>query len=109
MSSSTADVKAATAMAVVVTSDTLSVELSDGRTIAAPLAWFPRLALATAKERATWRFIGGGGGIHWPDVDEDISIENQLSGKASGESQTSFKKWLAGRSSRRKPDTRRKK
>lgn len=107
MSSSTADVKTATATSVVVTNDTLSVELSDGRTIAAPLAWFPRLAQATAKERATWRFIGGGDGIHWPDVDEDIRIENLLSGKPSGESQTSFKKWLAERNSRRRHDTRR--
>jgi hypothetical protein len=109
MSSSTAEAKTATATSVVVTSDTLSVELSDGRTIAVPLAWFPRLAQATAKERATWRFIGGGGGIHWPDVDEDISIENLLSGKPSGESQTSFKKWLAERNGRGRRDPRRRK
>jgi len=109
MSSSTADIKSVTATDVVLTNDTISVELSDGRTIAAPLAWFPRLAEATTKERATWRFIGGGGGIHWPDVDEDISIENLLSGKPSGESQTSFKKWLAERNGRRRRDPRRRK
>jgi hypothetical protein len=109
MSSSTVDIKTVAATAVVVTSDTLSVELSDGRTIAVPLAWFPRLAHATAKERATWRFIGGGGGIHWPDLDEDISVENLLSGKPSGESQTSFKKWLAERHGRGRRDTRRRK
>ena len=97
MSSSTADVKPAGATAVQVTNDTLSVELSDGRTIAVPLEWYPRLAHATVKERSAWRLIGGGSGIHWSALDEDISIESLLFGKPSGESQTSFKKWLAER------------
>jgi hypothetical protein len=73
------------------------VELADGRTIAVPVAWYPRLAHATPAERTAWRLIGGGRGIHWPAVDEDISVTNLLSGQPSAESQTSFKKWLAGR------------
>jgi hypothetical protein len=60
---------------VKVTADTLLVELSDGRTITAPLAWFPRLLRGTAKERNHERFIGRGEGIRWPDLDEDISLE----------------------------------
>jgi hypothetical protein len=82
---------------VEVTDDTLSVELADGRTISAPLAWYPRLAHATAKERTTWRLIAGGQGIHWPDLDEDISVANLLTGRPSTESQHSFKTWLASR------------
>ena len=81
--------------------DTLSVDLSDGRTISVPLAWFPRLQYATVAERKKWRFIGKGQGIHWPDIDEDISVEGLLAGKPSGESQTSFEKWLLKRKSRR--------
>jgi Protein of unknown function (DUF2442) len=77
--------------------DSLFVELSDGRTISAPLVWFPRLSHGTADERNKWRLIAGGRGIHWADLDEDISVENLLSGKPSGESQTSFKKWLDAR------------
>jgi hypothetical protein len=85
---------------VTVTEDTLSVDLSDGRTISVPLAWFPRLVHATARERNNWRLIGKGGGIHWEDLDEDISVEGLLAGKPSGESQGSFKKWLDQRSAR---------
>ena len=80
-----------------VTADTLFVELSDGRTITAPLAWFPRLQHGTAKERNHWRFIGRGEGIHWPDLDEDISVEGLVLGKPSGESQPSFARWLEKR------------
>ena len=87
-----------TAETVRITDDSLSVELSDGRTISAPLAWFPRLFHATRKERNRRRLIGRGQGIHWPDIDEDISVENLLAGRPSGESQASFKKWLAARS-----------
>ena len=98
MSSSTVDVRGAFATHVTVTDDALTVELSDGRTISVPLAWFPRLAHGSTSERAHWRFIAGGRGIHWPDLDEDISIEGLLAGKPSGESQTSLKKWLEQRS-----------
>jgi hypothetical protein len=84
-------------MRVDVSDDTLSVELSDGRTIAAPLAWYPRLVHATAKERSSWRLIGGGRGIQWPEIDEDISVANLLAGQPSAESQSSLKKWLSSR------------
>jgi len=77
-----------------VNDDTLSVDLSDGRTISAPVAWYPRLSHGTSAERARWRLIGNGSGIHWPDLDEDISVDNLLAGRPSGESQTSFKRWL---------------
>lgn len=83
-----------------VTEDTLSVDLSDGRTISVPLEWFPRLVQATAEERNNWRLIGRGHGIHWEDLDEDISVEGLLAGKPSGESQASFKKWLNQRQAR---------
>jgi hypothetical protein len=84
---------------VKITDDTLSVELSDGRTISVPLEWFPRLVNATPKERNNWNLIGKGHGIHWEDIDEDISIEGLIAGKPSGESQISFKKWLNHRKS----------
>ena len=82
------------AMAITVTEDTLTAELSDGRTISVPLAWYPRLGHATPEERGNWDLIGGGQGIHWLDLDEDISVENLLAGRKSGESQRSFKQWL---------------
>lgn len=97
MSSSTVEAREALAVRVTVTEDTLSVELSDGRTITAPVAWYPRLEHAAAEERSTWRLIGGGSGIHWPAVDEDVSVANLLAGQPSSESQSSFKRWLAGR------------
>ena len=86
------------ALNVSLTDDTLSVDLSDGRSISVPIAWFPRLLHSTEQERNNWRLIGRGQGIHWEDIDEDISIEGLLAGKPSGESQESFKKWLAKRS-----------
>jgi hypothetical protein len=79
------------------TDDALSVELVDGRTVSVPLLWFPRLAHGSPAERANWRLIGRGEGIHWPDLDEDISIANLLAGKPSGESQRSLKRWLESR------------
>lgn len=82
---------------LVVTEDSLIVDLSDGRAITVPLAWFPRLQHGTADERANWRWIGDREGIHWPDLDEDISVENLLLGRASGESQDSFRRWLEKR------------
>jgi hypothetical protein len=97
---STVEAEVPVAENVMVTEDTLSVDLSDGRTISVPLAWFPRLMHGTRKERGNWRLIGKGYGIHWEDLDEDISIENLLLGQASAESQTSFKKWLSSRQAR---------
>jgi hypothetical protein len=85
---------------VAVSEDALTVDLSDGRTISAPLAWYPRLLNGTDPERRNWRLIGGGEGIHWPDLDEDISLENLILGQPSGESQRSFQRWLEGRGQR---------
>ena len=104
MRSSAVDKHQALACEVVLDDETLSVELSDGRSIAAPLAWYPRLVNVTAKERSSWRLIGGGSGIHWPALDEDISVANLLAGEPSSESQASFERWL---SSRKKPVRRR--
>jgi len=100
MSISAVEIELPTVESLTVTDNTLSVELSDGRAISVPLAWFPRLLHAAREERKKWRLIGKGQGIHWEDIDEDISVENLLAGKPSGESQVSFKKWLARRSSR---------
>jgi len=80
-----------------VTQDTVTVDLADGRSISAPLVWYPRLLHATPEERQNWRLIGDGEGIHWSDLDEDISVENILAGQPSGESQRSLEKWLASR------------
>ena len=63
-----------------VTEDTISVDLYDGRTITVPLAWYPRLLHATPEQRANWRIAGAGYGIHWPDVDEDLSVQGLLQG-----------------------------
>jgi hypothetical protein len=108
MSISVIELTVPTAENVHVGEDALSVELSDGRTISAPLAWYPRLLHGSARERANWRLIGRGYGIHWEDLDEDISVEGLLAGRASGESQASFKKWLMARStgSKKRPGTR---
>ena len=87
----------ALAQAVHVSADTLTVDLADGRSIAVPLAWYPRLASGTVAERSHWRFVGRGEGIHWPDLDEDVSVDNLLMGARSGESHRSFKQWLESR------------
>ncbi len=60
--------------------DSISAHLVDGRTITAPLAWYPRLLHATVDQRANWRIAGGGYGIHWPDIDEDLSTQGLLRG-----------------------------
>lgn len=94
------EIEVPSAQDVAVTSDTLNVDLSDGRTISVPLAWFPRLLYSTQEERNNWRLIGKGHGIHWESIDEDISVEGLLLGKPSGEGQASFKKWLTQHSSK---------
>jgi hypothetical protein len=91
------EMRSVAATHVVVTEDSITVDLDDGRTVSAPLAWYPRLLNATQEERNNWRFIGKGEGSHWPDVDEDISTENILTGKPSGKSQHSLKRWLEQR------------
>lgn len=99
MSTSKIEASELKAQQVVVSDEALTVDLIDGRTLSVPLGWYPRLTHASPQERDNWRFIGGGEGIHWPDLDEDISIENLWSGKPSGESQESFKRWLSTRQS----------
>lgn len=99
MHTSMIEIEVPAAEHVTVTEDTLTVDLSDGRTISVPLAWYPRLTHAFQAEKNNWRLIGKGYGIHWEDLDEDISVEGLLAGKPSGESQASFKTWLVGRPS----------
>ena len=99
MPTSMVEIEVPNAERLTTTDDTLSVDLSDGRTISVPLAWFPRLVHASQEERKNWKLIGKGQGIHWQDIDEDISVENLLAGRPSGESLPSFKKWLEERSS----------
>jgi hypothetical protein len=82
------------AISVSITEDSLTVDLRDGRTITAPLTWFPRLLHGNSMERNNWKIIGNGKGIHWDDLDEDISVEGLLAGMHSQESQQSFKTWL---------------
>ena len=93
----TLEVRVPEALEFTVTEDTLTAELSDGRTISAPVLWYPRLAHATPEERDNWRIIGTGQGIHWPDLDEDLSVEGLLAGWPSRESRASFKRWLDAR------------
>ncbi|HYN87673.1 MAG TPA: DUF2442 domain-containing protein [Ardenticatenaceae bacterium] len=88
---------------VIVTDDTLSVDLEDGRSISVPIGWYPRLAYGLAEERANFQISGGGYGIHWPDLDEDVGVEGLLLGKKSRESRTSFERWLRGRKSESPP------
>ena|SRR3989304_291377 len=100
MTTSRVEMKIPDAVGVEVTDDALIVELNDGRTLSAPLTWYPRLFHATPKERKNWRLVGKGQGIHWNDLDEDISVENLLAGHTSGESQVSLKRWLKAREKR---------
>jgi hypothetical protein len=94
MSTLVADIRA---QAVNIDDDSLTVDLYDGRSLCVPLAWYPRLGHATAAERRNWLWIGDREGIHWPDLDEDISIQNLVLGQPSGESQESFRRWLETR------------
>lgn len=82
---------------VKVTSDMLVVGLRDGRVVSVPLTWYPRLAAATAGERRRWELVGPGIGIHWPALDEDVSVEALLAGQGSNESVRSLRRWQAGR------------
>ena len=104
MTTSSAATEAATAKHVQVTARALIVELQDGRTVSVPLQWYPRLAHGSPSERQRWELIGPGLGIHWPALDEDISIDGLLQGLPSGESEASFKRWL---NARRRPANRR--
>jgi Protein of unknown function (DUF2442) len=94
MSTLVADIRA---QALTISDDKIIVDLHDGRSLSVPLAWYPRLAHATPDERTNWRWIGDREGVHWPDLDEDISIENLVLGQASQESQESLARWLSAR------------
>ncbi len=100
MSTSARELQTAKATEIHVTDDTLTVELVDGRSLSVPLTWYPRLFHGTPQERGNWRIIGDGVGIHWPDLDEDISVGGLLLGRGSGEVQASLQRWLDARSDR---------
>ena len=97
MNTLTFEIRLAQIQSISISEDTLAADLSDGRTISVPLNWYPRLLHGTPAERTNWRLIGKGEGIHWPDLDEDISAENLIYGQPSGESQGSFQKWQESR------------
>jgi hypothetical protein len=100
MSTLTTDMEIANAIDVQVTAESLKVNLDDGRTVYIPLGWFPRLFHGTEKERNNWRLIGHGEGIHWDDLDEDISMTGLLAGHRSGETRQSLQRWLESRRKR---------
>lgn len=81
-----------------VTDERLIVDLADGRSLSVPLAWYPRLMYGSPTERQNWQLLGDGYAIEWTDLDEHIGIEGLLAGRRSGESQQSFERWLATRS-----------
>ncbi len=104
MSTSSVVTEPAMAKHVRVTARALIVDLQDGRTVSVPIQWYPRLAHGSPRERQEWELIGPGLGIHWPALDEDISVEGLLHGLPSGESEESFRRWL---NSRRQPANKR--
>ena len=97
MTSSAIDVGVPDAVDVTTSEDTLTVELGDGRSLSVPLTRYPRLLHATLAERANWRLIGRGQGMHWPDIEEDVSVESLLAGRRSGEGSASLARWLQQR------------
>jgi hypothetical protein len=77
--------------------DRLVVDLTDGRTLSVPLAWYPRLQHASEAERKNWQLLGEGYAIEWPDLDEHIGMDGLLAGRRSGESEASLSRWLQSR------------
>jgi len=94
MSSLVVETQKARAQSVRLTTEALSVDLMDGRTIVVPLVWFPRLWHGTPQERNHFEIFGDGAYIHWPDLDEDLTVTGLLGGRQSGESPQSLQKWL---------------
>ncbi len=88
------------AVKVALTGDHLAVELADGRSLIVPLAWYPRLLHGSESERQNWQLLGDGYAVEWPDLDEHIGVEGLLAGRRSGESESSFERWLVSRVSR---------
>jgi len=82
---------------VAVDDTTLTVSLADGRRLSLPLDWYPRLENGSPSERNNWRLIGKGEGVHWPDLDEDLSLEGFIAGRKSAESKQSIRKWIEAR------------
>jgi len=99
MNSSVVDTQEARACSVKLSNEALTVDLIDGRTVIVPLVWFPRLWHGSVEERENLEIFGDGAYIHWPELDEDLTVAGLLKGKRSGESPTSLKKWLAARKS----------
>lgn len=97
MTTSVNETTAPLAADVVVTDDTLTVELTDDRSISVPLAWYPRLLHATRDELRKWQLTARGEGIHWADVDEDISVASLIAGRPSAERAASLQRWLTQR------------
>jgi hypothetical protein len=97
MSSLAAEQKEPRARSVAVSEDALTVDLVDGRTIIVPVAWYPRLWHGSDQERNRVEIFGDGTYIHWPDLDEDLTVAGLLAGQRSGESPESLKKWLEAR------------
>ena len=104
MTTSSPAAETATARNVRLTADTLIVDLRDGRSVSVPISWYPRLSEGTLAERRRWQLIGPGIGIHWPSLDEDISVEALLLGLPSNESAASLQRW---RAERRRPANKR--
>ena len=102
MSSLAVEKQEARAQSAKVNEEALQVDLVDGRTIIVPLAWFPRLWHGTPQERNHFEIFGDGAYIHWPGLDEDLTIAGLLAGRQSGESTQSLRKWLASRKARNK-------
>jgi len=100
MNSLVVEIEEARAQLVTVSEDSLIVDLVDGRTIIAPLVWYPRLWHGTPEERNNFEIIGDGSIIHWPDLDEDLSVAGLLAGRRSGESPQSLTRWLEERRAR---------
>jgi hypothetical protein len=92
-------IRKARARNVAVSEDALTVDLTDGRTIIVPLVWYPRLWYGTEDERNCVEILGDGAYIHWPDLDEDLSVAGILAGRRSAESKQSLKRWLDQRAS----------
>jgi hypothetical protein len=91
------EISVPSAVGVSISSNALTVDLDDGRSVSVPISWYPRLANGNKQEQNQWHLIGGGHGIHWEALDEDISIEGLITGKPSNESQLSLGKWLKSR------------
>jgi hypothetical protein len=100
MSSSVLEIREARASTVTVSEETLTVDLEDGRTISVPLVWFPRLWHGTPAERNLFEVYGNGAYIHWPELDEDLTVSGLLAGQPSGESPQSLQRWLDARASK---------